>query len=58
MAVTQEPENLSEEETMRKLGVFVVLMVVSFAFVGCKASGEKLWTKACDHSIELMKKTR
>ena len=38
--------------------IMLVLVAVAFLFaIGCGDSGEKLWTKACDHSIELMKKS-
>lgn len=41
---------------MKKVG-FVVLAVValSFAFAGCKKSGEALWKDACDHAIGIIK---
>ncbi len=41
---------------MKKM--MMVFVAVAFLFaIGCGDSGEKLWTKACDHSIELMKTT-
>ena len=41
---------------MKKM--MIVLVAVAFMFtIGCSDSGEKLWDKACDHSIELMKKS-
>jgi len=41
---------------MKKM--MMVFVAVAFLFaIGCGESGEKLWGKACDHSIELMKKS-
>ncbi|MBM4371993.1 MAG: hypothetical protein FJ098_10080 [Deltaproteobacteria bacterium] len=38
--------------------IMLVVVAVAFLFaIGCGESGEKLWGKACDHAIELMKKS-
>jgi hypothetical protein len=38
--------------------IMMVFVAVAFLFaIGCGDSGEKLWTKSCEHSIDLMKKS-
>lgn len=33
-------------------GLIIVALVVSVAFAGCAAKGEKLWEKACGHMLD------